>query len=220
MESHYRFRLFDETLYVAIYSFDRFLAKKQYKAKEVGLVAIAALLMASKYEDIYPPELKEMMKLLDTSDKEWITKELILETEGTLLEVLSFDFTFVSPLRFLERFTKIANLDDRTFCIAQLLIEISLCDSNQILTRPSELAAAALYIALLSARGRVTWEGELEKWTRLTETEVKKVIKKMKSSLVTVKNSLGLKQIVKKKFSNSRMYEVGRIKGLSFPTDN
>jgi hypothetical protein len=129
VEAHYRFRMFDETLYVAINAFDRFIDLKGTTEAEAPLIAISSLLIATKYEDIYPPELSEMMKLLDKKDQH-IKKPDILRMEGDILEALGFDFTLVSSLRFLQRFAKIVNLDERSQCIAQLLMEIALCDSN------------------------------------------------------------------------------------------
>jgi hypothetical protein len=68
MEAHYRFRLLEETLFIAVNLFDRYVAIKPIKTEEVTTLSIACLLLSSKYEDIYPPELKEMMKLLDKED--------------------------------------------------------------------------------------------------------------------------------------------------------
>jgi hypothetical protein len=69
MEAHYRFRLLEETFFIAVNVFDRYIAKKPVTKEQVPILSIACLLLSSKYEDIYPPELKEMMKLLDKEDQ-------------------------------------------------------------------------------------------------------------------------------------------------------
>jgi hypothetical protein len=132
VETHYRFRLLDETLYVAVSIFDRYLAIKKTVPSKTRSVALASLLIASKYEDIYPPELNEMMKLMNEDEEESlvVSRKEVIDMESDILEVLGFDFTIQSGLRFLERYDKIANIGDKTFFIAQLLMEIAMCDSE------------------------------------------------------------------------------------------
>jgi len=61
IDVHRKFRLLPETLYVAVLTIDRYLAKKAIEKKQLHLVGIAALLISTKYEEIYPPELKELL---------------------------------------------------------------------------------------------------------------------------------------------------------------
>jgi hypothetical protein len=49
-------------------------------------------MVASKYEDIYPPELEELSYLCDNA----YTKEEILKMESFILSSLNFDIIFVS----------------------------------------------------------------------------------------------------------------------------
>ena len=59
VEVHMKFKLFPETLYLTINIIDRYLAKAEVKRAKLQLVGVTALLIASKYEEIYPPELKK-----------------------------------------------------------------------------------------------------------------------------------------------------------------
>lgn len=56
MDVHSKFDLSLETLYLTINIIDRFLAIKTVSRRELQLVGMSAMLMASKYEEIWPPE--------------------------------------------------------------------------------------------------------------------------------------------------------------------
>jgi hypothetical protein len=56
VDVHRKFELSLETLYLTINVIDRFLAIKTVPRRELQLVGISAMLMASKYEEIWPPE--------------------------------------------------------------------------------------------------------------------------------------------------------------------
>lgn len=58
------------------------------------------MMVACKYEEIYPPELKDFVYVTARA----YTKEDVLQMEFRILSVLSFDITFPTALRFLERF--------------------------------------------------------------------------------------------------------------------
>ena len=65
------------------------------------------MLIASKYEEIYAPEVRDFVYITDKA----YTKEEILKMEYSMLAVLDFNITSPSSYRFLERFAKIQNAD-------------------------------------------------------------------------------------------------------------
>jgi G2/mitotic-specific cyclin-B, other len=58
VEVHRRFELMPETLYLTIYIVDRYLSLQPVLRRELQLVGIAAMLIASKYEEIWAPEVR------------------------------------------------------------------------------------------------------------------------------------------------------------------
>lgn len=56
IDVHTKFDLSLETLYLTINIIDRFLAIRNVPRRELQLVGISAMLIASKYEEIWPPE--------------------------------------------------------------------------------------------------------------------------------------------------------------------
>lgn len=138
--------------------------------------------------------------------------------ESSILEVLEFDITFPSPLRFLERFSKLMNLDQRCFSLAMFLLQTILCDYSQMTNKPSIIAAGAVHVASLTFRGGASkWEHCLVKETGITEEMAKESTKALRRSLENVKKNLDLKSFAKRKFSSGRFYEVGKLTSLRFP---
>jgi transcription initiation factor TFIIIB Brf1 subunit/transcription initiation factor TFIIB len=110
----------------------------------VQLVGVASLLIATKYEEIYPPTVKDFIYLTDSTYE----RQEILQTEKNILFNLQFEIQQTSPYRFLERYSKIAKADSVCFYLAQYLLELALLDSKMNQYKPSLLASTAIYVAL------------------------------------------------------------------------
>ncbi len=91
-------------------------------------MGVAALLIASKYEEIYPPELRDFVFL---SDKAY-TKEELLEMEFSILSTLSFDLTFPTANRFIERYSQLLGDDEKVVTLANFLVELALIDIRML----------------------------------------------------------------------------------------
>ena len=65
VEVHLKFKLVPETLYLTVNIIDRYLAKTEVSRPKLQLVGVTALLIASKYEEIYPPELRDLVYICD-----------------------------------------------------------------------------------------------------------------------------------------------------------
>lgn len=61
IDVHRKFRLTPECLYVAIYIIDQFMSKKKIQKNQLHLLGVSTLFLASKYEEIYPPELRDFL---------------------------------------------------------------------------------------------------------------------------------------------------------------
>lgn len=77
IEVHLKFKLLPETLFLTVNLTDRYLEKTQISRTKLQLVSVAALLIASKYEEIYVPELCDFEFITDNA----YSKEEILEME-------------------------------------------------------------------------------------------------------------------------------------------
>ena len=56
IEVHQKFELTPETLYLTFHIIDRYLSMEQVMRKELQLVGMSSMLIASKYEEIWAPQ--------------------------------------------------------------------------------------------------------------------------------------------------------------------
>lgn len=141
---HAKFKLLPETLFITVNLIDRYLSLYVVPKTQVQLVGVAALLIATKYEEIYPPTVKDFIYLTDNA----YTRKEVLQMEYKILFALQFQVTETSSYRFLERYSKIAKADSIIFFLAQYLLELALLDSKMNQYPPSLQASAALYVAM------------------------------------------------------------------------
>lgn len=167
VEVHLKFRLQSETLYLCVNYIDRFLERRQVSRTKLQLVGCAAMLVAAKYEEMYPPEVRHFVFI---SDKAY-TKDQILSMEQIMLGALEFNLTVPTALRFLERWAKVARLNDSQKFLAHYLLELTLQEYRFLQYLPSQAAAAAVYLALLST-GAAPWTITLQAHTGYTEASL------------------------------------------------
>lgn len=123
-ELHAIFDLIPETLFISIQTVDRFLGlmkDQTQNIRDLQRVAVAAVLIVSKYEDIIPPSLDEMIKQM----KKPCTWENILTLETQILNELGFTFTIPTSFRFLERFSRISPKYNSAMDYAEFVIELA-----------------------------------------------------------------------------------------------
>lgn len=63
VEVHKKFKLLPETLFMTVNIIDRFLELATCTREKLQLVGISALFIAAKYEEIYPPPLKDFVDM-------------------------------------------------------------------------------------------------------------------------------------------------------------
>jgi G2/mitotic-specific cyclin-B, other len=64
IEVHHKFELMPETLYLTMYIIDQYLSLQPVLRRELQLVGVSAMLIASKYEEIWAPEVHRKLLLL------------------------------------------------------------------------------------------------------------------------------------------------------------
>ena len=116
------------------------------------LCVCAALLIASKYEEIYAPAVRD---LVHVSAKAY-TREEILRMETTILSTLKFQITMPTSLSFLARFQRVIEADTRLTDLSNYYAERMLQEYGMLKHLPSTVAAAAMSMALRTL-GRPSW---------------------------------------------------------------
>ncbi|KAM3236569.1 hypothetical protein P3L10_016606 [Capsicum annuum] len=108
VEDIYSFnKLAEKTLYLTIYIVDHYLAVETASRRELQLVGISAMLIASKYEETWAPELNDFVCILDKT----YSHKQVLTMEKQIHEQLEWYLTVPTPYVFLVRSIK-ASLPD------------------------------------------------------------------------------------------------------------
>jgi cyclin B len=81
VEVHLKFKLVSESLYLTVNLIDRYLEREQVHRSKLQLIGVTAMLISCKYEEIYPPIVKDFVYITDNA----YTKEEILEQERRML---------------------------------------------------------------------------------------------------------------------------------------
>ncbi|KAJ6246221.1 cyclin-a2-4 [Anaeramoeba flamelloides] len=170
--------LHSETLHLSINYFDRFLSKQQCQSKYLQLVAISCLFIASKYEEIYPPELEDLSALT----KYGCTPDQILKCETMILNCLRFQCTVVTSKQLLRWYIRAASASIRLMFTANYLLELQILDYDFLQFKPSMVAASCVAAArwilyCQCTNGEKHWWCEtMEHYTGYKDSDLKKCI--------------------------------------------
>merc|ERR1739838_945296 len=141
IQVHVRFNLLQETLYLTVAIIDRYLQIEKKTAREkLQLVGVTAMFIASKYEEMYCPEVGDFAYITDKA----YTKAEIRRMEVKMLSALDCYISFPLPLHFLRRNSKAGSVDAAQHNLAKYLMELCLPEYTMCHYRPSLIAAAAL----------------------------------------------------------------------------
>lgn len=144
VEVHMKFRLLPETLYLCVNTIDRYLSVEVIERSKLQLVGVTALLVACKYEEIYPPEIRDCVYVTDRA----YTRQEVLDTEFKIVDKLKYKMSVPTGHSFLRRFLYITKATDLQRTGANYYMERILQEYSFLKYRPSEIAAACVCLAL------------------------------------------------------------------------
>ncbi|CAA7031162.1 unnamed protein product [Microthlaspi erraticum] len=195
VEVHIKFDLSPETLYLTINLIDRFLSLKTVPRRELQLLGVSALLIASKYEEIWPPQVNDLVYVTDNS----YSNKQILVMEKTILGSLEWYLTVPTQYVFLVRFTKAAISDPEVENMVHYLAELGLMNYETLKFPPSLLAASAVYAARCFLNKRPAWNDTLKFHTGYAAFEILQCAKRL--ALIHSRVGEGKLRAVFKKYS-------------------
>ncbi|XP_053736889.1 G2/mitotic-specific cyclin-B1-like [Synchiropus splendidus] len=205
-----KFRLLQETMYMAVGLIDRFLQEHPVSKKHLQLVGVTAMFLASKYEEIYPPEIGDFAHVTDSA----YTTAQIRETEMTFLRVLRFQLGRPLPLQFLRRASKICEVTAEQHTLAKYLLELTMVDYDMVHFPPSMVASAALALTLkITDAGE--WDATLTHYMGYTAESLTPVMAHIAKNVVKVNKGLTKHMAVKAKYSSSRQLRIATISQLN-----
>ncbi|KAG2334557.1 hypothetical protein Bca52824_005737 [Brassica carinata] len=168
LEVHIKFELNLETLYLTVNIIDRFLSVKAVPKRELQLLGISALLIASKYEEIWPPQVNDLVYVTDNA----YNNKQILVMEKTILGNLEWYLTVPTQYVFLVRFIKASMSDPEMENMVHFLAELGMMHYETLKFCPSMLAASAVYTARCSLNKSPAWTDTLTFHTGYSESEI------------------------------------------------
>ncbi|CAH0478178.1 unnamed protein product [Peronospora belbahrii] len=145
IEVHQRFELEAQTLFLTVNYVDRYLAQESVIPQRFQLVGVAALLIASKFEEIYPCDMNDLLYICERS----YSKTDLIDCERDLLNVFKFNLAVPSVSTFLGFYLEHFDEDDKIIeQLANYFAECSLLDFTFSATyEPSIVACACLLAA-------------------------------------------------------------------------
>lgn len=141
---NFRWKLNPDSVYLAINILDRYINKKKIKKDEYELVAIAAFMIGSKYEDIYFPNAKVLSYMYSFR----YNPDEILEKESDILSTLNYSLLYNSSFKILQLLYHISGIkNENLYYFSELALEVSLTDLSIMEYSQRKRAVAAFLLA-------------------------------------------------------------------------
>ena len=86
IDVHRKFRLVPEALYVMQHVVDQYMSRKKIQKSQLHLLGVATLLIGSKYEEIYPPELRDLLQVSENK----FSRDMVLQMELDIFTTIQF----------------------------------------------------------------------------------------------------------------------------------
>lgn len=238
IDVHLKFKLHAETMYLAVNLIDRYLSCANAKADrttfvpraQLQLVGVSAMLLAAKYEEIWPPEVKECVHISANT----YTREEIIKMERSICSALAFRLTVPTPFPFASRAWTVLEGDDflgigadeeqrrQHFAIVRhatgFFMEHALLDYKTLQFTPSQVAHASVFLALVMLRMKLdlpktpatpVWTETLRHYTKADLAEFRGCAESILAYVAYVPTTKY--QAVRRKYNSSRYMEISKM---------
>ncbi|CAI5524508.1 unnamed protein product [Closterium sp. Naga37s-1] len=172
------YKLVPDTLFLTAAYIDRFLSHATVTRNHLQLLGIASMLIASKYEEIYAPQVDEFCYITDNTYR----RHEVLLMERHVLAVLHFDLSTPTVKSFLRRFIKAAQAtlpspQHHLEFLGNYFAELTLVDYPCLRFLPSQIAAAAVFLAKLTLYPALPpWDATLQHYTGYAPSQLKEAV--------------------------------------------
>jgi len=179
------FRIQPDTLFLSIHYIDQYLSRidTSLTRSRFQLVGMTALLIASKYEELYVPTIADLIFISDNT----YTREEIIAMEATILNVLNFDITVFTVKHFSQIYLNIIFFDTKTINTNSLgiitdfshyLAELTLLNFRLAIQRPDRVASAIVSISLNTFTS-IAWPRVLQQETFFNHLDLKECVEEI-----------------------------------------
>ncbi len=145
VQVHGNYKLVPDTLHIAVDILDRYLQSRSnfVTKRNLQLVGVTAILLASKYEDVYPPSIMDITYIA----ADIYTADEVRQMEVEILEALEYQLGKPNALTFLRRYSKLLSTTAQIHNLAKFMVEACYLATDVRRLLPSQLAAGALLVA-------------------------------------------------------------------------
>ncbi|XP_073459471.1 G2/mitotic-specific cyclin-B1 [Aquarana catesbeiana] len=210
VQVHMRFKLLQETMFMAVSILDRFLQVNPVPKKSLQLAGVSAMFIASKYEEIYCPTIGDFSFVTDHT----FTKSQIRNMEMQILTILKFDIGKPLPIHFLRRASKIGEVDAALHTLAKYLIELAMVDYEMVHFPPSQVAAAAFCLSQKVLDGG-EWTPTLQHYMSYSESSLIPVMRHLAKNVLKVNGGLTKFMSVRDKYARSQQMRISCLPQLN-----
>ncbi|XP_033251712.1 G2/mitotic-specific cyclin-B isoform X2 [Drosophila miranda] len=184
-EVHLQFHLAAETFQLAVAIIDRYLqVVKNTKRSNLQLVGVTALFIATKYEELYPPAINDFVFITDDT---YSAREIRM-MELQIFKAIDCNLSRPLPIHFLRRYSKAAGAEDEHHAMSKYFVELASFDYDLASYKPSEIAAASLFLSLHLLNGNYRastgfndkhWTPTLAYYSRYTATHLRPITRQI-----------------------------------------
>jgi hypothetical protein len=168
------YKLSTQTLHLSVHYLDRYLSMKSVTRNTLQLVGVCALLLASKYEEIFPPCIDDFVYICDNA----YTRQEILLMEQEMLNTLGFRLTVATRINFVRRFIDVSGQSHPQLnALADYLAELTLQEYSFYWNYPPSLLAAAVVCLALHTLGLCCWNKPLERYSMYMKQDLDACLK-------------------------------------------
>ncbi|TMW95870.1 hypothetical protein EJD97_008226 [Solanum chilense] len=186
------YNLVPDTLYLAVHFIDLFLSKNYVERKNLQLLGITCMLVASKYEEMCGPRVEEFCFITDNA----YTKNEVLAMEILILNFLGFRLSTPTAKTFLRRFIRAAqasykNPNLELEFLANYLTELTLLEYGFLKFTPSAIAASSVFLARWTLdQSSHPWSPTLEHYTYYKAQDLKTTVIALQGLQLNINNCL------------------------------
>nr|CBZ41115.1 Cyclin Bc protein [Oikopleura dioica] len=203
VQVHQRFKLQNETLHLTVAIMDRYLSKVQdLPRKEMQMIGLTSMLLASKYEEIYMPDLGDFEFICDNA----YTRDDFKATELEILDVLQCNLAFGLSIEHLRRFSTVLTdeIDGMHHSLGKYFLELALMDYDLCTFKPSIIAAGSMKLAL-EMHGDKEWDCRLTHFSGYKSDDLEFFINLLCKTIYMVHFTKSKYQAIKKKYSSDKL---------------
>ena len=143
IEVHNRYKMRDETIFMAIKLIDKYLSLEAIEYNKFQLLGTSSLMIAAKYEEIYPPKVKDFVYICANA----YTRQDVLDMEAKILRLMKFELVFPTSVQFFGFLQKVYRFDKMVKALVHYILYGTLIFNCFVQSNPRMLVYSAVIMA-------------------------------------------------------------------------